>query len=555
LIISIYLFNISVAAGIVFLVPGIVFFGWVINFHLKTEKEKLRYQYLCEINNLETDCINGKFAAYPNGETYNNKEHPYTPDLDIFGKASLFQMLNRTNTKPGSDALASWLSAKASFDEILKRQESVKELSNLIDWRQNLRSIFYLNNSTTQDPSFVFDWSSSQSEFLKAKRLSLVLYSSSLLLIAVIVLWFYGLSSAWVSLGVTVSFFINYLYLKKVNKIQNNLSKSFSLLESLSEALRIIENEKFNSQKLLDLQQLLKMDQSASIAIKKLSHLSKRLDYRLNPIVGIPLNLVFFWDIHHCVALVNWKEKNRKKIRDWFSAMSEFEALSSFANLYFNNKDWCFPVVNDNYFSFYIVDAGHPLIHRDKRVVNNFTMDSKGKVALITGSNMSGKSTFLRTCGVNTVLALAGAPVCARRFDISYVQVYSSMRISDSLEENTSSFYAELKKLASIIKVVEKKEKVLLLLDEILRGTNSNDRHTGSVAFIKQLIKNDAPALIATHDLTLSTLINDVPGSIDIYNFDVKIQNEELYFDYKINEGICKSLNASILMKKMGIEL
>jgi DNA mismatch repair ATPase MutS len=289
--------------------------------------------------------------------------------------------------------------------------------------------------------------------------------------------------------------------------------------------------------------------------LKLLSKLSKKLDYRLNILVGVSLNLFLFWDIHQCLKLEKWKVKYKKNIAGWFDTMAEFEALSSFANLHFNNADWAFPTITDTYFQLESENAGHPLILPQKRINNSFELNSNSKVALITGSNMSGKSTFLRTLGVNIALAMAGSPVCATKFNVSYVKIYSSMRISDSLEDNTSSFYAELKKLAQIIKVVENKEKVFLLLDEILRGTNSNDRHTGSVAIIRQLIKNKASAILATHDLGLSYLESEMPENIDIYNFDVKIEGEELYFDYKINPGICKSLNASILMKKMGIEV
>jgi DNA mismatch repair ATPase MutS len=198
---------------------------------------------------------------------------------------------------------------------------------------------------------------------------------------------------------------------------------------------------------------------------------------------------------------------------------------------------------------------GHPLIPKSRRICNDLKISNTGTMVLVTGSNMSGKSTFLRTCGVNIVLAMAGAPVCAKKMTVSHVLVFTSMRIIDSLEENTSSFYAELKRLANIIQTVENKEKVFLLLDEILRGTNSNDRHIGSVALIKQMIKNNAIGIIATHDLALSQMENELPHQIDNYNFDVKIENDELYFDYKLNQGICKSLNASILMKKMGIKI
>ncbi len=198
---------------------------------------------------------------------------------------------------------------------------------------------------------------------------------------------------------------------------------------------------------------------------------------------------------------------------------------------------------------------GHPLIPEKKRINNDFESSGHGKTILITGSNMSGKSTFLRTCGINTVLALAGAPVCASSFSLSHVRIHSSMRISDSLEENISSFYAELRRLRSVITEAEKDPRVFLLLDEILRGTNSDDRFTGSVALIKQLMGYGTVAMVATHDLRLAGLSKDIPGKIDNYHFDVKISGEELFFDYKLTPGVCSSFNASLLMKKMGIKV
>ncbi|MBK6380704.1 MAG: hypothetical protein IPF72_13805 [Chitinophagaceae bacterium] len=198
---------------------------------------------------------------------------------------------------------------------------------------------------------------------------------------------------------------------------------------------------------------------------------------------------------------------------------------------------------------------GHPLIQADTCVNNPLKIDHNGQLMLVTGSNMAGKSTYLRSIGVNTVLAMAGAPVCARYFCLSPVQVISSMRIADNLEENTSTFYAELKKLKTIIEKVNSNEKVFILLDEILRGTNSLDRHTGSAALIKQLIKHHAACIIATHDVELAKMKNEYPENILNYHFDVQVSNEELYFDYQLKEGVCTSLNASILMKKIGIEL
>ena len=250
-----------------------------------------------------------------------------------------------------------------------------------------------------------------------------------------------------------------------------------------------------------------------------------------------------------------WKQQNHEHVLGWFTALGEFEAINSLSILSFNHPEWCFPELKKEHFFIEGKEIGHPLIPAGKCVNNPVKIDQAGELMLVTGSNMAGKSTYLRSIGVNTVLAMAGAPVCAKYFCLSPVQIISSMRIADNLEESTSTFYAELKKLKTVIDKVNNNEKVFILLDEILRGTNSLDRHTGSAALIKQLIKHNAVGIIATHDVELAGLKDEYPSGILNYHFDVQVNNEELYFDYKLKEGICTSLNASILMKKIGIEL
>ncbi len=235
--------------------------------------------------------------------------------------------------------------------------------------------------------------------------------------------------------------------------------------------------------------------------------------------------------------------------------MGEFEAISSFATLHFNHPGWSFPVFKEEHFYIDGQEIGHPLINSAKRVNNSVNIENKGRVMIVTGSNMAGKSTYLRSIGINTILAMAGSVVCATAFTLSPVQLLTSMRIADNLEESTSTFYAELKKLKTVIDKVNNNEKVFILLDEILRGTNSYDRHTGAVALTKQLIKQNAAAIIATHDVELAKLKEEYPNNILNYHFDVQVNKQELYFDYRLKEGICTSLNASILMKKIGIEL
>jgi hypothetical protein len=548
-------FRISGLAGIISIFLAVAIFGYVLNLHLKTTINKQKHQYLSEINQAEINGLKGDYSVFPNGSQYEEKDHPYSNDLDIIGKYSIYQYLNRTNTEPGASLLANWLKHAAPYPEITERQEAIKELGKKFEWRQEMRSVFYINPSSAQNPKSFIDWCNRTSDFQKSERFLFLFYFQSIVSVTLFIFWMGGMPVIWLILGLLINISINYAYFKKINIIQSHLSRTSSLLQSYSDIIRLIEDEPFECQKLTELKSKLNDGGTASKNIKKLASITKKLDYRLNPLIGIPLNLFFFWDILQCLKLERWKLSNKDKINEWFRVMAEIEALSSLANLHYNQPDWVFPVITNTYFRLQAMGSGHPLIPSEKRILNDFLIVDKGKIALVTGSNMSGKSTFLRTCGVNIVLAMAGAPVCATKFETSYVHIYSSMRISDSLEENTSSFYAELKKLAQIIQVIEKKENVFLLLDEILRGTNSNDRHTGSVALIRQFIKNNVSGILATHDLGLSYLAEELPNNIDIYNFDVKIQGEELYFDYRINTGICKSLNASILMKKMGIEI
>lgn len=334
------------------------------------------------------------------------------------------------------------------------------------------------------------------------------------------------------------------------------LNKIVPELETVQNSIRWIEGASFTSPLMTGLKNNFKTEAyKASATIKKLKTILERFDYRLNPVVYVPLNTFLLWDLQQIMTLEKWKTGNNRHISAWFNALSNMEALITIATLSFNHPPWCYPSIRDEKDVFMAEDLGHPLIPAKKRVTNSFSTTGEKQLHLITGSNMAGKSTFLRSIGVNIVLAMMGAPTCSSQLKVSAVKVISSMRVNDNLEENTSTFYAELKKLKEIIDAVNNKEKVFLLLDEILRGTNSADLHTGSLALIKQLIHQNAAGLIATHDLELTKLSAEFPGHLHNYHFDAQVKNEELYFDYKLKRGICSSMNASLLMKKIGIDL
>lgn len=333
------------------------------------------------------------------------------------------------------------------------------------------------------------------------------------------------------------------------------LSKIGDELNTVEQQLKKVDVIPSGSSLLNSYKHFLVSEKNGSESIKELKEIINRFDNRLNIFAFLFLNTFLLWDVRQINSLNKWKTVNSTFVPVWFNILANIEVLNSLAALTFNHPEWIFPTISDTHFTLIAQDIGHPLIDAKKRVDNSFATEGTGKMSIITGSNMAGKSTFLRSIAVNLVLAQMGAPVCAAAFTFSPVKLYTSMRIADNLAENTSTFYAELKKLKSIIDQVKQHEKVFILLDEMLRGTNSLDRHTGSEALIRQLIREQAAAVIATHDVELASLENEYSKAISNYHFDVQVEGEELYFDYKLKRGICQSMNASLLMKKIGIEI
>ena len=519
--------------------------------------EKIRHiETLITINKNELQVLQHQFSSNSTGEELKPIDHHYAHDLDIFGKASLFQFCNRTRSEQGKKLLATWLLAPASNQQIMLRQEAVGELAGITSWRQELEAFGIENNLLALTEQRINTWVKENNSFdNKAWRTFqwlLPTISITTLILHIVGLltaqWFYTL----VFLYLLVSFAIS----KKVMPQYRQLNKITKEMATLSASTRHIERTSFKSSLLSSLKNEFGAGHGkVSTAVRQLQSILDRLDYRLNPLVFLPLNTFLFWDLHQVLALEKWKRVHAQDISQWFTALAQMETLSSFGTLYFNNPQWVFPKLSDDEGIFTSENLGHPLIAMDKRVTSSFSSTGLPCINLVTGSNMAGKSTFLRSVGVNVVLAMAGAPVCATDIKMSNLKIMSSMRVSDNLEESVSTFYAELKKLKLVIDAVNRKEKVLLLLDEILRGTNSADRHTGSSALIRQLIHHDAMALVATHDLELAKLEQEFPGQLRNYHFDVQVANEDLYFDYKLKDGVCTSMNASLLMKKIGIQI
>ena len=512
--------------------------------------------YLIQINKDELLALEGSYYHFSDGKSFIPQNHFYANDMDVFGHASLFQYLNRTTSEPGAEKLAEWLSSPASEAIITERQQATKELITKNDWRQKLQALgkeSSIKKSTLQQ---IKNWLTAPTTFIQFKHWQWLRWLLPAIILTVTGLYIFDIvaEKVWY-LFLFIYLVIGYQLNKIIAPIHNQLSTLVNDLEVLSNSISIIETESFNADFLKDLKKSLQQNLNASVKIKKLKKILNRLDLRYNMVISIPLNILLLWNLQQVLDLEKWKKLNDSNVELWFDILATFEVLNSFSTLHFNNPAWCFPSINEEHFSIQAKEMGHPLINEKKRINNFINIADAGEIMLVTGSNMAGKSTYLRSIGVNTILTMAGAVVCAETFNISAIQLISSMRIADNLEESTSTFYAELKKLKTVIEKINKGEKVFILLDEILRGTNSLDRHTGSEALVRQLIKQKAAAILATHDVELAGLENEFPNNILNYHFDAQVNGEELFFDYKLKRGVCTNMNASLLMKKIGLEI
>lgn len=547
-------FNSSVIVWIA-AAAAIAFFLYIVSVDTNNNRRIANTERLLAINQTELSILKGDYLAREDGYSFLPHEHPYANDIDLFGTASIYQYINRCTSEQSKKLLAALLLYPSERNIITERQEAAKALAEHIEWRQELQASGMARPLTIATEEKINSWLLMPTPF-KNKLWPIAPNIFTAITLCVCGAYLFD----WIPSAVfTVLVFLFYLFANytsgKVHATYLALSKIGDELNTVEQQLKQAKNIPANSSLLNSYKQVLLSEKNGSESIKQLKDIINRFDTRLNLFAFLFLNTFLLWDVRQVNSLNKWKTVNAAFVPQWFSILSNIEVLNTLATLTFNHPGWVFPVIHDSYFTMHGEQIGHPLIDAHKRVNNSFATNGTGKVSIITGSNMAGKSTFLRSIAVNLVLAQMGASVCAKAFTFSPVHLHTSMRISDNLAENTSTFYAELKKLKTIINQVKQHEKVFILLDEILRGTNSLDRHTGSEALIRQLIREQAVAVIATHDVELAALENEYKESISNYYFDVQVEGEELYFDYKLKTGICKSMNASILMKKIGIEI
>ena len=554
----------SIVAGIYFffgngklilavLLIGIPLFLYLVSKHSDLQEKRDLVKKLIQINKTEIAALNGNYFSLDEGKDFLDPSHFYSYDIDLFGRGSFFQYCNRTVTKDGKKELANILT-KNEVINITSKQDGIKELSKKPKWRQYFSALASLVK--VQYPSKdIINWihnykpvfpkyaSFLPNLFSIISLIIIILVSFDLVAGQLLVVWFF------IGLGVSGVFF------KRINILYTDSSKAKDTFKQYHKLLNEIENCDFSSDILIQNQRSIQTEsQKASVIFAKFSKILDALDQRNNLVIAILGNAFLLRDLQQVNKIEKWIELYTDKVEIWFEVISFFDAENSLANVTFNHPEFSFPKINSDNKIITAKNLGHPLLKVSQRIDNNFTIDNQ-QFFIITGANMAGKSTFLRTVSLSIVMANIGLPVCAESFEYTPIKLITSMRTSDSLADDESYFFSELKRLKFIVDKINPAlsgEKYFIILDEILKGTNSTDKAIGSKKFVQKLVTSKSTGIIATHDLSLCEIENDLTQIMNYY-FDAEIIDNELFFDYKLKNGICKNMNASFLLKKMEI--
>ena len=530
----------------------ILFFFWIKKF-IKKEKEKLLFTNLVEINQKELIALGEEYGQFEDGNEFIDPQHRFTFDLDIFGKGSLFQFINRTVTQLGRKQLSSFLSThETDLTKLEKRTQALLELAKQTRWRQ----LFSAKGHTKDEQDLVLlEKITSKVEIkntTRLRRLTLILPTISLSF--VLICWLTNLPWILLLFTLMINGFVLWANRKTTQSFFDLFGSQSNLLANYKELLTLIEEERFEATLLIDLKkQLFTNDQTASKTLSQLQKIMAQFDYGKNMLLGPIFNAFLLWDLKCCLQLFQWQTENANSFNHWFETIAEFDALSSLANLNHNHPEWTLPKFEAGEFHLTTNDLKHPLIKSAKCIGNDFRLNGDGQIAIVTGANMAGKSTFLRTIGVNMILAMNGCRVNASWFSMKPLQLFTNMRTTDNLKNDESYFFAELQRLKAILDELRAGNQTFVIIDEMLKGTNSEDKLSGSIRLIQQLISLQAVGLVATHDLKLTELAEKYPHNISNQCFEIQLNEDELIFDYKLAAGVTTTMNANFLMKKMGI--
>ena len=548
-IVAIYFASVDAKYVIGVLCVGIPLFLYLVSKYTNLKHQKSKLEALKEINAVELQVLNRDYSNLPNGKEYADDIHYFSQDIDLFGEGSFYQVSNRTKLAEGSLLLAD-IYKENSINEIKEKQEAIAEIAEKVDWRQEFSAMAALTKTETSTHT-IATWLKNYKSFVP-KAMKFIPSVFSIISVTIFIAYFLdylpeSVLITWLVLGMVIVG----LFTKKVTNLGQSASKMKSTFDQYNQLLAMIEETEFTSN-LLKRQKanILSNGEQNSKVLKKFASLLSNLDRNNNLLYLIFANGFFLRSLTDCLAVEKWIEEHGKSVETWFNTIAFFDAYNSLGNFAFNHPNFTYPTITDDEVVLNSKNAGHPLLDPKKSILNDITIGG-GQFFIITGANMAGKSTFLRTVSLQIMMANVGLPVCAQEVSYSPIKLITSMRTTDSLTDDESYFFSELKRLRYIVDEIQV-DRYFIVLDEILKGTNSTDKALGSRKFVERLVKSKSTGIIATHDLSLCEVANEY-NAVKNHYFDAEIIDNELHFDYTFKDGICQNMNASFLLKKMGI--
>ena len=488
------------------------------------------------------------------GARFLDAAHPYAEDLDLFGRGSLFELLSTARTRAGEETLARWLLGPAAPDEVRARQAAVAELRPRLDLREDLALLCEGVRSAGDDSRALAAWAAAP-PWRVSRPVRLSALALALLSVLTLALWIAGFGATPFLVAFALGRALAFRMKAQVERVVSGVDEAGRDLSLLSGVLGRLEREQFSSPLLVELRAALDVEGSApSRQIAKLNRLIDLLDARRNMIFA-PLAGLLLWPLQLAIAIEGWRQSSGPAVARWLEAVGQFEALGSLAGYAYERPRDPFPELAEGAGRFEGEGLGHPLIPAGRNVRTDLRLSGELRVLVVSGSNMSGKSTLLRTVGVNAVLALAGAPVRARRLRLSPLAVGASIRVQDSLQAGASRFYAEITRLRQIVELTQGPRPVLFLLDEILHGTNSHDRRVGAEGVVRGLVARGAVGLVTTHDLALALIADELAPRAANVHFEDHLEAGKMTFDYRLRPGVVRRSNALELMRSVGLEV
>ncbi len=532
------------------IIVTVIVFLYLVTRHTTLQKRRDKIKALITINEIEIEVLNRNFHHLPEGKEFKNPLHAYSQDIDLFGRGSFYQYANRTALKHGSKALAA-LFNENNIQNIKEKQDAIEELSRMAKWRQEYSAIATLTKTETST-DVIQKWLSTYIPFVP-KIMQYIPLVFSMLSIGVLGMYFLDILPEtaliiWLFVGLAITAF----FTRKITQLGTNASKVQNTFAQYNQLLTIIENTDFESSLLQEKKkEILSDSKKTSTVIHEFSRHLSALDQNNNVVHLIFGNGLFLRGLASCFKIEKWIAMHGKSVEKWFNVIAFFDAYNSLGNYAFNHPKYTYPIIEENSNTVLNAkNAGHPLLNPKNTILNTIGIQ-KEQFFIITGANMAGKSTFLRTVSLQIVMANLGLPVCAEEVIYSPIKLITSMRTTDSLTDDESYFFSELKRLKYIVDEIQL-DRYFIVLDEILKGTNSTDKAIGSRKFIEKLVRSKSTGIIATHDLSLCEVSEELK-QVKNYYFDAEIIDNELHFDYIFKNGICKNMNASFLLKKMQI--